>query len=87
MRTFDGVKLAMDNLAAKLKNYPGSSLSPRTVITELPINKDVNDLAIEVNSKITLAIYKHAEENASIKRSQQEHEKSLTSHVLQSLKS
>ena len=57
MKTYDGVEL-IKNVYSK---YPEGSLSPREVLLTLPTSNDAEQFATKLNSAITYAIYKSAE--------------------------
>ena len=62
IKTFDAIELVRKQLFQTYSRYPEGSLSPRDVIATLPINGDLDKLAFDTNSKITLALYKKADE-------------------------
>jgi len=56
IKTYDGAALALRNY----QNYPEGSLSPREVLLTIPKTSDMEQLATNLNSTITQAIYQHA---------------------------
>ena len=60
MKTFDGISLIQKHLRTSVGSYPEGSLSPRTVMLELPIQGDQEEFFNKVNQTITTALGKHA---------------------------
>src|ERR1035437_1972129 len=62
IKSYDGAALVKSRLDQVYGRYPSGSLSPREVIMTLPTSGDDNELAFKINSTITAAIYRKAEE-------------------------
>lgn len=61
IKTYDGAKLIQARLENTLSKYPSGSLSSREVLITIPSDTIDNELASKINSAITYAIYKSAE--------------------------
>ena len=93
MKTYDGSKLIQQRLDQVYSKFPEGSLSPREIFHDISVvkirsSKELNDLAFAINSKITHAIYKYAEEfmKSKEKFSPTEMKDRLSDTVLKSLK-
>lgn len=64
IKSYDGAALIQKRLDQVYGRYPSGSLSSREVIMTLPTSGDDNELAFKINSTITAAIYRKAEEFA-----------------------
>lgn len=61
MKTFNGADLIKKRIEQIMSKYPEGSLSPREIITTIPMDYDEPKIQ-QVNSEITRAIFQNAEE-------------------------
>jgi GH25 family lysozyme M1 (1,4-beta-N-acetylmuramidase) len=90
MKTYDGAKLVQQRLDQVYSKFPEGSLSAREILATIPVSdwKKKDDLAYQINSKITQAIFKKAEEfvKRGDKTFNSDSSKELTAAVLKAFK-